>query len=130
MDLLLSLLAYDSCVLVSDGFRAARFDLSKTAASRRTQFTGFTSIKVQILTQKTEVMGFGLLFKLDASCIAHHVGERRIRGAGVCVCVCVRLCVCVCVCVSYLSAYMCICTCILVTNVFGLELLCMCVCVY
>ena len=26
------------------------------------------------------VMGFGLLFRVDESCIAHHLGERRIRG--------------------------------------------------
>ena len=38
--------------------------------------------KKNYLPPNSLVMGFGLLFKVDESCLAMHVGERKIRGLG------------------------------------------------
>ena len=58
--------------------------VSKSAPTGEYLSTGSFMIrgKKNFLPPNSLVMGFGLLFKLDESCLAHHVGERKIRGMG------------------------------------------------
>ena len=58
--------------------------VSKSAPTGEYLSTGSFMIRGRknFLPPNSLIMGFGLLFKLDESCLANHVGERRIRGMG------------------------------------------------
>jgi len=58
--------------------------VSKTAPSGEYLVTGSFMIrgKKNFLPAAHMVMGFGFLFKLDDSCLAAHINERRVRGEG------------------------------------------------
>uniref|UniRef100_A0A0C3U817 NFACT RNA-binding domain-containing protein n=2 Tax=Geminigeraceae TaxID=589343 RepID=A0A0C3U817_GUITC len=58
--------------------------VSKSAPTGEYLSTGSFMIrgKKNYLPPNSLIMGFGLLFRIDESCLAHHVGERKIRGLG------------------------------------------------
>jgi hypothetical protein len=74
----------DECPHVCVPRSPAAPQVSKSAPTGEYLSTGSFMIrgKKNFLPPNPLVMGFGLLFRIDESCIAHHIGERRVRGTG------------------------------------------------
>ena len=75
--------AWDSKIITSAWWVEAH-QVSKTAPTGEYLTVGSFMVrgKKNFLPPNPLVMGFGLLFRLDESCIAAHLNERRVRGEG------------------------------------------------
>ena len=58
--------------------------VSKTAPSGEYLSSGSFMVRGRknYLPNSPLILGFGLMFKLDSTCIGSHEGERRVRGSG------------------------------------------------